>query len=613
MIPTKEMLNSVPFKYAADVAAGNIITGKYIKLAIERFYKWIEEAEKDGYTLNHSYGMHIIDFTHEFIPFTKHPDRTKIGYPFELSPYQQFTLYNVFGWVDKNGLRRINEVYESMAKKNGKTAIMAIVLLYHLAYDKEAGAEAYIGATKYEQAKLCLQQAIDFIDNSQKLRKLGFKTRINRVLFRNAIFNTDTQEFNVFTGVGRALGADKSTQDGINSSLTIIDEYHAHKDDGIKENLESSSVARTQPLTWHITTKGSNLFSVCKAYEDTCKDIFNEIVPDDDRRLIMIHEMDANDDWENPENWVKANPNWNVSVLPDNVHEGYKKAKIQPSKIFNFKTKSLNIWVDAEHIRIPDEIWSLGDAKVQIDNFRKYGCGGGMDLSSTIDLSAYVLVSNADPEGYRDILPFVFCPKDTIERRQKEDKVPYRYWSNMAMIDHLEFQSEEDKELYKYLFETNVLTATDGNQIDYDVIEKTILKTFWLHNVKWVDFDRWKSTELVQRLEKQGVEMYPVAQNAGFYSFPTQEFERLAFTGKLRHGKNPILKWMLGKIKVVYNVNEDMRYTKADHKGRIDAIIALIMGLSATITDDEPEKKESKYNDPEAEVSFGIDYTEETN
>jgi len=590
MKPTKEMLNSIPFQYANDVLSGKVVAGKYVILAVKRFFKWIEDSEADGYTLNHSYGMDIIEFFETYLIHTK---GKTAGKPFILSPFQQFTLYNVFGWVDSvTDLRRINEVYESMAKKNGKTAVMAGVGLYHMAADHESEAEVYIGATKEDQAKLCFNQAVSFIKRNSMLNQNGFTVRQNRLLF------------DPLGGMMRPLGGDSKTQDGINSSLAIIDEYHAHPDDSVKENLESSSVARSQPIIWHISTKGVDLFGPCKLYEDVCKDMLDGVIPDDDRRFMMIHEMDATDDWENEDNWQKANPNLGVSVQIDNIREAYKKAKSQSSKIPNFKTKSLNIWVDAPEVRIPDEDYMKNNGKIRIGNFLKYGCAGGLDLSSTIDLSAMVYVSNPDPEGFRDVLPLIFCPKDTINQRSKEDRVPYSHWQNVDLADYCHFENDEEREFYDVIINTKILTATEGNQIDYAVIEKVFLQTYWLFEAKWFDYDKWKSTELVQRLTAEGILFVPFPQTVTYYSHPTKEFERLLFMAKWRHGGHPILRWMMARVKAYVNNNEDIRYVKSNPKGRIDGIIGWIMGFSATIS--EVETNESKYNDPDTDISFGI-------
>jgi phage terminase large subunit-like protein len=230
-----------------------------------------------------------------------------------------------------------------------------------------------------------------------------------------------------------------------------------------------------------------------------------------------------------------------------------------------------------------------------LSNFAKYGCAGGMDLSSTTDLSAYVLVSKPDDTGYVDLLPFIFCPEDTVRTRSKEDSVPYTYWKDINLLDYISY-TQDDLIKYSYIKTKKILTATPGNQIDYDFIELTILQTYWIHKVTGVDFDKYKSTELVQKLLKQEVNMHVFPQTINYYSFPTMEFERLLYNGKIRHGGHPILRWMMGNVDVKFGINEDVRYIKTDAKRRIDAIQAAVMGLAANLTREE-ENTDSQYND----------------
>jgi len=579
------MNSSIPFQYAHDVLSGNIVTGNRIKLACERFFKWIDEADEKGFHLNHQYGLSIINF---FPTVLNHTKGKLAGEPFHLAAFQQFTMYNVFAWQTENKVRRINTVYDKRAKKNGKSAEMAGLALYGLSFDMEMEAEIYVGATKEDQAKICWLQAKMFIDSpvaNPMIKRLGFQTK------QKEIWNHETNS------VLRPLGGDSKTQDGINSHISIIDEYHAHPTDAVKENLESSSVQRKQPITWHITTAGTNIASVCKNYEDMCIDVLSGI-KEDDSLWIMIHDLDDDDDWEDVSNWVKANPLMGQGLNVESLKKEFTKAKNQPSKAPNFKTKHLNKWVDAYSTRIPQEIWMQNTDKPKIENFIKYGCAAGMDLSSRIDLSAYVLVSNPDPDGFIDVLPFIFCPKDTVRERSKEDRVPYDYWQDVNLLDYIEVDPENLETIYSYLKQEKLLTATPGNQIDYDYIEKTILRTFWLHGVKWIDYDRYKSTELVQKCQKQDVVFYEFGQNIGLYSFPTQEFERLVFNGKIRHGGHPILQWCVSNLMPFFNNNEDMRYVKKEPKKRIDPIQSIIMGLAGVLTQ-QAENNDSQYNDLE--------------
>lgn len=573
-----EILTTIPFQYAADVKSGKIVTGLRIKQAIDRFYILIESAESKGYWLDYKKGFAVIRFFEKII---KHTKGKSAGQPFILSPYQQFTLFNLFAWQTTNeaggSIRLIRNVYEKVAKKNGKTAGMAALSAFVKAFDNEEGAEVYVGATKEEQAKLCFNQEVDFITKNNILQQLGFKVYQKEIKF------LPTNSFM------KPLGGDSKTQDGINSHLTIIDEYHAHKDDSVKENLESSSAARLQPITYTITTAGTNVHGVCKSFEDSCINIL-EGTAEDDTFLIMIHGLDKTDDWENEDNWQKANPNLGVTVSLDFLRKEYQKAKNQPSKIPNFKTKHLNMWVDGVSEWIPSEYWNACMVPIKEENFAKFGNCGGLDLSTTTDITAYGMISEPDEKGIRDLKVWCFCPADTIEKRSKEDRVPYLYWSNLKRENAV-----DDNDTY--------LIATPGNMVDYSEVEKVVINQYYKNTTKHVEFDRKFSGSLVQNLMDENIELSPFTQTLMNYTSPTKEFMRLVMSGKLRVGNNPILKWMLSGCVAITDTNENIRIDKSRSTKRIDGIIASIMALAGTMTVED--SNDSKYNDPEEEVFFG--------
>ncbi|MFD1292656.1 terminase large subunit [Lutibacter holmesii] len=575
---TTAQLNSVPFKYAAAVRTGEIIAGKRIKQAVERFYTWIETADDDGYYLDHQKGLQVINFFHVFLIHTK---GKMAGKPFILSPFQQFTLYNLFGWLENTSqgqIRRINNVYEKIGKKNGKTAVMAGVGLYCMSFDLEYGAEIYVGATKEDQAKLCFNQAADFINRSSALKTMGFSTYQRELKFKK------------YGSSFKPLGGDSKTQDGINAHLAIIDEYHSHRDDSVKENLESSMAARIQPIVYTITTAGVNIAGVCKKFEESCENILDGTAKDD-HFFIMMHDLDADDDWQLIENWTKANPNMGVSVEKSFLIKEYNKAKNQPSKIPNFKTKHLNMWVDAPEIWIPSEIWKRNNVEVEDYEalFRKkamkFGCYAATDLSTRIDLTALVYLTNPDEDGNRFVKLFAFCPSDNIDQRSKEDAVPYRYWADAGY-----------------------LTATPGNVIDYEEIKKTTLHHHFKYHTVRNEFDQWNAEQLRNDLAQLGVETSFFSQSIGVISEPTKELEKLVYEGKIKHDGNPILEWALSGCVIYKDANENIKVHKGrSHAGvkRVDPIIALIMALGGAISVEETNNK-SKYNDPEAEISFGV-------
>lgn len=575
---TNDQKKSPAFLYAAGVMDGSIITGHRIKQAVKRFYAWIDDTENVNFYLDHKKGMAIILF---FETFLKHTIGTMAGKPFILSPWQQFTLYNIYGWMEYTPggpIRRINNVYEKVGKKNGKTAVMAGVGLFAMSFDFEPGAQIYVGATKEEQAKLCFDQAAAFIFNSPMLQSMGFK-ELQRTI-----------KFSRLGSFLKPLGGDSKTQDGINCHLAIIDEYHAHRDDSVKENLESSMAARLQPLVYHITTAGFNLSGVCKKFEETAENILDGIAVDD-HFFIMIHDLDPGDDWEKKENWIKANPNLGASVNKSFLLKEYTKAKNQPSKIPNFKTKHLNMWVDAPTVWIPAKYWQKN--KVDLKNYealftekcKKYGAYAAMDLSTRIDLTALIYLTEPDTAGDRYLKPYFFCPKDTIDQRSKEDGVPYRYWADAGYI-----------------------IATPGNVIDYADIKKTVFQTAPGYNTIRMEFDQWNAEQLRHEIAEGGIETSFFSQSIGVISEPTKEFERLLYAGKIKHDGHPVLQWMLSGCVIYKDANENIKVHKGrSHAGtkRVDGIIAAIMALGGSISVENTENK-SKYTLENIPQSFGI-------
>ena len=573
------MDNSGPFLYAKRVLNNEIVVGSKIKLAIIRFYKWIETAEADGYYLDHNAGMKVLHFFETFLKHTKGP---MAGLPFILSPYQQFTYYNIFAWKHKStGLRRINTVYEKVARKSGKTAGLSGLGLFLESFDGENSPEIYVGATKELQAKVLWDQAVQFISVGRKLNGIGFKSLQREIKFPRTL------------GTFKYLGGDSKTLDGLNPSAAFIDEYHAHKDDGVREILESAMGGRSNPLTYIITTAGLNVYSVCKQSED----VFVEILEGhkvDNSVLVMIHDIDDGDDWKDASIWEKANPNirFNPTIRPHLVKE-LKKAENQPSKIPNFKTKHLNMWVDAPEVWISTEDFAKGKVtdyegynsyeELFFAKCKKYGSMGGVDLSTVKDMTSFDIVTFPDENKNQFSKTFNFCPEKTIDERSREDNVPYRYWRDAGW-----------------------LISTPGNMIDYDVLLDYIVKYYSKCNMKRIEFDKFNSSHIMTILQQRGINVSHFPQGITVMSFPTKQFERAILSEKYKHDGNIVVEWALSGCVIYRDANENIKVHKGySHRGkkRIDSIVAKIMSFAATI-DTEVSKKPSKYNDPNVVVSF---------
>lgn len=327
--------------------------------------------------------------------------------------------------------------------------------------------------------------------------------------------------------------------------------------------------------------------SACKHYEDSVIEVL-EGRSIDDHLWIMIHDIDQEDlnteeSWENKDLWVKANPLLGNGLNLEGIEKEYIKAINQPSKIRNFKTKNLNMWVDQQFDWIPSEVWNKNKvATIPMEKFTNFGAYAGLDLSTTTDLSAYAILSEPDDFGDRYLKIWLFCPKDTIEKRSKEDRVPYQYWADKGYI-----------------------IATPGNVIDYFVIADIIKSTFHEHKVIRLEYDRYNATQLIQELQENGLNVSEFSQAIGTISAPTKEFEKLVYSGKVKHDGNPALAWMLASCVIYADANDNLKV----HKGRsgangrrVDGIIATINALGGSMSTPE-ETNESYYNRDDAQFT----------
>ena len=237
------------------------------------------------------------------------------------------------------------------------------------------------------------------------------------------------------------------------------------------------------------------------------------------------------------------------------------------------------MWVDAPQIWIPHEIWMQNKVDtIPIEPFQNYGSYTGIDLSTTTDITAYVILSEPDADGFRYIKPFFFCPLDTIEKRSKEDRVPYRYWKDQGL-----------------------LIATPGNTVDYNYLEDKVLETYHGYNVQNIEMDQWNASQLSNNLQEKGLDVSFFSQAIATISYPTKQFEKLVYEGKIKHDGNPILAWMLSGCVIYQDANENIKVHKGQSNAagkRVDGIIATIMALGGSLSV-EKDGNQSKYNDPD--------------
>ena len=476
---------------------------------------------------------------------------------FWLLPWQEKIIRDIFGIVKADGTRQFHTAYVEIGKKNGKSELAAAVALYMLYADGEPSAEVYGAAADRQQASIVFEVANQMVKMSPALMK---RSKIMAATKRVVNYSN--------AGFYQVLSAEVGTKHGLNVSGLVFDELHAQPNRKLYDVLtKGSGDAREQPLFFIITTAGTDRNSICYELHTKAKDILSG------RKLDptfypVVYGLELEDDWHNEANWYKANPSLGYTIKIDRVREAYQEALQNPAEENVFRQLRLNTWVNSTVCWIPEHIYDKGNTSASENYLFGRECYGGLDLSSTSDITAFVLIfpPEHESEPYY-ILPYFWLPEDTLELRVRRDHVPYDVWRRQGYIN-----------------------VTEGNVIHYDFIEKTICELGKRFNIKEIGVDRWNATQMIQNLENEGFTMVPMGQGMKDMSPPTKEFYKLLLEGKIAHGGNPVLRWMAGNVVVETDAAENIKPTKAKSTEKIDGIVATIMALDRCVRNQNAPK-----------------------
>lgn len=544
------MLDSVGHNYALDVITGKTPAAKYVVKACQRYLTDLDTAEERGLEFKPKTAQAYITFFQRAI---RHTVGEWDGKPFDPLPWQQFILWNLYGWFREDGTRRFNYAYITVARKNGKTTLMAGCALAALFFDQEKAAEVYFAATKKDQAKIGFDEAQRMVSISPPLRKH---------------LRAGKHDIKAPTLSARCtyLSSERDTLDGLNIHFAGIDEYHAHPTDGVANVLRSGMQARRNPLHLTITTAGFNRESPCYEMQKTCKEILDG-VKHDDAQFALIYELDEDDDWTDSSTWIKANPSLGVALRPQLLESQLQQAiNLGGSREVEFKTKHLNKWVTASKTWIQDEIWSANERQ---EDLTGRICWGGLDLASVSDMTALVMVY-PDEGGYH-VRGHYFMPSDTID--QVLDRDPghiYRTFLELPNV-HVTDGNVTDYAAIRRLV-SGVMNRPDGQEVDGSSL---------MHNyqIEKIAFDRYNSTQIAIDLVDDGVPLTPFGQGFVSMSSPTKQLEVLVRTGKVWHDGDPVLRWALGNVELKMDPAGNIKADKQKSGGKIDPIVAMVMGI----------------------------------
>lgn len=486
----------------------------------------------------------------KFIENLKHTKGRWHGEPFTLLPWQEEIVTNIFGTVKDNGFRQYNTCYCEIPKKNGKSELAAAIALYLTCGDGEWAAEVYGCASDRQQASIVFDVAVDMVDQCPALKK-----RIKPIMSVKRLVYMPTNSYY------QVLSAEAYTKHGLNVHGVIFDELHSQPTRELFDVMtKGSGDARTQPLYFLITTAGTDRNSICFEQHMKAEDILAGRKKDP-TFYPVIYGLPDDADWSDEKNWYIANPSLGHTIDIEKVRNAFQSAKENPAEENIFRQLRLDQWVKQSTRWMPMDKWDECAFEVDPDELIGRECYGGLDLSSTSDLTAFVLVfpPRTEDEKYI-ILPFCWIPEENMRLRIRRDHVPYDTWEK-----------------------TGYLQTTEGNVIHYGFIEKFIERLGEKYHILEIAFDRWGATQMVQDLEGMGFTVVPTGQGYKDQSPPTKEMMKLTLEKRLAHGGHPVLRWCMDNVFVRQDPAGNIKMDKEKSTEKIDVAVATVMALDRAI------------------------------
>jgi phage terminase large subunit-like protein len=496
------------------------------------------------------YDKSAADYAVAFIEALSHTKGTWAGKPFELIDWQEQIIRDIFGTLKPNGYRQFNTAYVEIPKKMGKSELAAAVALLLTCGDGEERAEVYGCAADRNQASIVFNVAADMVRMCPALSK--------RVKILDA---TKRLIFQPTGSIYQVLSADVGNKHGFNTHGVVFDELHTQPNRKLFDVMtKGSGDARMQPLYFLITTAGDNQNSICWEVHQKALDILDGR-KHDPTFYPVIYGAAPEDDWSDPKVWKKANPSLGITVSMDKVKAAFESARQNPAEENSFRQLRLNQWVKQAIRWMPMDKWDACAFTVDPEGLRGRVCYGGLDLSSSTDITAFVLVfPPMDEDDKYAVLPFFWIPEDNIDLRVRRDHVNYDVWKKQG---HLQ--------------------TTEGNVVHYGYIEKFIEQLGEKYNIREIAFDRWGAVQMVQNLESMGFTVVPFGQGFKDMSPPTKELMKLTLEQKLAHGGHPVLRWMMDNIFIRTDPAGNIKVDKEKSTEKIDGAVATIMALDRAI------------------------------
>ena len=527
-------------EYWKEIESEKCVVSRRVRKVYEQLARRIEQPEEGArYIFDEKKALRPIEFIERFC---KHSKGEWAGKPVTLELFQKAFISALFGFVDKEtGLRQYREAMFYVARKNGKSTMLAGIALYMLVADLEAGAEIYSAATKRDQARLIFEEAYNMVKQSPQLREL-LKKRKGDLYFANTFSRFE------------ALSKDSGSMDGLNAHCVIIDELHGVKDRNLYEVLKQSQSARRQPLLIMITTAGTVRECIFDEMYATACNIVDGVFKDD-TFLPILYELDRREEWTQPEAWQKANPALGTIKKIDDLKTKIARAQNNPSELRGLLVKDFNVkdtlstaWLNLEDIENP--------AKFDIARFENKFAIGGADLSKTLDLTCATLLMVDKETELRYVTQMYWIPEETLEKRVLEEEIPYDKWRDRGL-----------------------LRTCAGNTIDYKDVTAWFIEMTQEYKIipAWVYYDSWSARYWVEEMKANGFQMISCIQGAKTLSLPMQQLGADLQAKRIIYNDNPILKWCLTNTGVQTDRNGNIVPVKNQAaKQRIDGMASLL-------------------------------------
>ncbi len=519
-------------RYCDGVLSGDAVVGDYHIAAVRRFGRLRDRLDWDA-----DAAQYAIDF----FGLLKHSKGKWSGDAFQPNDWQRFVLANIFGFRREDGSRAIRTAYTSVARKNGKSTFAAGVGLLMFVADCEGGSEVYSAATKRDQARITYDEAANMVRSSPSL------ARIIRVQRHNLSIESTYSKM-------EPLSAEADKLDGLNPHCVLVDELHAHRTRRVWDVLATATGAREQPLMFAITTAGWDRSSICWEVDEYSRRVLDGII-EDDTWFSMLCGLDDDDDWHDPNLWVKANPSLDETIAKTYLKKQCKQAEESPGRVQSFRQLHCNQWTESTSRYFDMSKWDDCGQPYDLSKLEGRPCFAGLDLASTTDITALALVF--DMEDHYFVLPFFWIPAGNAAGRYQKERIPYPSW-----------------------IESELIEATPGTVTDYDFIRKRINELGQQYHIKEIAIDRWNATQLAVHLGQDGFEVCFFGQGMRSMAAPTKELEALVLSGKIAHGGNAVLRWMAANTSVERDAADNRKPSKKSSSEKIDGIVATIMALS---------------------------------